>query len=316
VAKNRICQLLDIQYPVFQGGMAWVADGRLAAAVSNGGGLGIIGAGQAPVEVLQKEIALAKELTDKPFGINIMMQSPFVAQVAQLAAESGVNVVVTGAGNPAPYIEMWKKAGMKVIPVIPSVKIALKMEALGVDAVVAEGMESGGHIGETTTMSLVPQVADAVKIPVVAAGGIADGRGMAAAFLLGAEGIQMGTAFLVAHECKISADFKARILAAGDSDTVVTGRRAKHAVRSLKNEFTEQYLELEQEAAPIEEMENLATGSLRRAVEGNDMRMGSLCAGQIAGLVKTEASAAEVIFNVVTQAEELLNRHNFALRNE
>ncbi len=313
MAQNKICQLLNIQYPVFQGGMAWVADGRLAAAVSNGGGLGIIGAGQAPVEVLQKEIKLAKTLTDKPFGINIMMQSPFVAQVAQLAADSGIKVVVTGAGNPAPYIEMWKKAGMKVIPVIPSVKIALKMEALGVDAVVAEGMESGGHIGEATTMSLVPQVADAVKIPVVAAGGIADGRGMAAAFLLGAEGIQMGTAFLVAHECKISVDFKARILASGDSDTVVTGRRAKHAVRSLKNEFTEKYLELEQGGAPVEEMEVLATGSLRRAVEGNDMQMGSLCAGQIAGLVKKEASAKEIILNVVSQAEDLLNESKFVL---
>ncbi len=304
--KSALCELLHIQYPVLQGGMAWVADGRLAAAVSNGGGLGIIGAGQAPVDVLEREIALAKELTNKPIGINIMMRSPFVAEVAELAAKSGVSAVFTGAGNPAPYMAMWKEAGMKVIPVIPSVKVAKKMADLGADAVVAEGMESGGHIGETTTLALVPQVADAVKIPVVAAGGIADGRGLAAAFLLGACGVQLGTAFLVATECKITSEFKARVIAANDTDTVVTGRRAKHAVRGLKNDFTEKYLTLEQQCAPIDELEALATGSLRRAVEGGDMVNGSLCAGQIAGLVKQEASAAQIITRIVTEGENLL----------
>ena len=305
---------LGLKYPIFQGGMAWVADGKLAAAVSNAGGLGIIGSGNAPGKVVADEIESAKSLTKKPFGVNVMLLSPYADEVVKviLANKDSVAVVTTGAGNPAKYIEKLKDAGIKVIPVVGSVALARMMERVGVDAVVAEGMESGGHIGKLTTMALVPQVVDAVKIPVIAAGGIGDGRGMAAAFMLGAEGVQMGTRFLVATESKIHPNYKKAVLRAKDASTLVTGEYAGHPSRVLKNKMAKTYIGLEKEEAlkphpDYDKLEELGTGSLRRAVIEGDAKTGSFMAGEIAGMVKKEQPAAEILAEVYSQADKLLN---------
>ena len=305
---------LGLKYPIFQGGMAWVADGKLAAAVSNAGGLGIIGSGNAPGSVVADEIESAKSLTKKPFGVNVMLLSPYADEVVKviLANKDSVAVVTTGAGNPAKYIEKLKNAGIKVIPVVGSVALARMMERVGVDAVVAEGMESGGHIGKLTTMALVPQVVDAVKIPVIAAGGIGDGRGMAAAFMLGAEGVQMGTRFLVATESKIHPNYKQAVLRAKDASTLVTGEYAGHPSRVLKNKMAKTYIGIEKEEAlkphpDYDKLEELGTGSLRRAVIDGDRETGSFMAGEIAGMVKREQPAAEILAEVYSQADKLLN---------
>ncbi len=307
--KSPLCEMLGITYPIFQGGMAWVAKGRLAAAVSEGGGLGIIAASQAPAEYVREQIHILKSLTDKPFGVNIMMQSPYVKEIAELVIEEKVPVLTTGAGNPTPYMEAWKAAGIKVFPVIPNVKVAKKMAAAGAAGLVAEGMESGGHIGEMTSMALLPQVLDAVDIPVLAAGGFADGRGLAAALLMGAAGVQMGTAFLVAEECDIAQGYKDKVVAAQDTDTVITGRSTSHVVRSIKNQMTARYLEVEGSCAEnkMEQLEKLGAGALRRATEG-DIEMGALMAGQIAGLVKEEAPAAVIIERIMDDVVKVLKK--------
>lgn len=303
---TEVTKLLGIQYPVIQGGMAWVAEHHLAAAVSEAGGLGLIGASAAPAEWVRNEIREAKKLTDKPFGVNIMLMSPYADEVAKVVAEGGVKVVTTGAGNPEKYMELWKNAGIRVIPVVASVALARRMERAGADAVVAEGCESGGHIGETTTMALVPQVADAVKIPVIAAGGIADGRGMAAAFMLGAEAVQMGTRFVASKEAVVHENYKQLVIKAKDIDTRVTGRTTGHPVRAIRNEMTRHYLELEKEGAPFEELEKLTLGGLRRAVVDGDVKTGSVMSGQIAGMVKDEKSCKEIIEQMMNEMEELL----------
>lgn len=303
---TEVTKLLGIQYPVIQGGMAWVAEHHLAAAVSEAGGLGLIGASAAPAEWVRNEIREAKKLTDKPFGVNIMLMSPYADEVAKVVAEKGVKVVTTGAGNPEKYMELWKNAGIRVIPVVASVALARRMERAGADAVVAEGCESGGHIGETTTMALVPQVADAVKIPVIAAGGIADGRGMAAAFMLGAEAVQMGTRFVASKEAVVHENYKQLVIKAKDIDTRVTGRTTGHPVRAIRNEMTRHYLELEKEGAPFEELEKLTLGGLRRAVVDGDVKTGSVMSGQIAGMVKDEKSCKEIIEQMMNEMEELL----------
>lgn len=306
--KTRVTELLGIEYPIIQGGMAWVAEHNLAAAVSAAGGFGLIGGANAPAEVVREEIRKAKELTDKPFGVNVMLLSPHADDVAKVVIEEGIKVVTTGAGNPGKYIEMWKEAGIKIIPVVASVAHARKMERCGADAVVAEGTESGGHIGAQTTMSLVPQVVDAVSIPVIAAGGIGDGRGFAASFMLGAEGVQMGTRFLVAKECIVHENYKKRVLAAKDIDSVVTGRSHGHPVRSLRNQMTREYERLEKEEAGFEELEYLTLGTLRNAVMDGDITGGTVMAGQIAGLVKKEQTCKEMIKEIIEEAEKLLNR--------
>ena len=297
--------------PVIQGGMAWVAEYHLAAAVSNAGGLGLIGAASAPAEWVRDQIRKAKELTDRPFGVNIMLMSPYAEEVAQVVVEEGVKVVTTGAGNPEKYMEMWKKAGVKVIPVVASAALAKRMERCGADAVVAEGCEAGGHIGENTTMCLVPQIVDAVKIPVIAAGGIADGRGMAAAFMLGAKGVQMGTHFIVTDECQVHNAYKERILKAKDIDSRVTGRSTGHPVRALRNDMTKKYLELEKQGASFEELEQLTLGGLRKAVLDGDVKDGSVMAGQIAGLVKERMSCKELIHRLVTETDALMKGTKF-----
>lgn len=304
--KTRITELLGIEYPVIQGGMAWVAEYHLAAAVSEAGGLGLIGAASAPPEIVREQIREAKKLTDKPIGVNVMLLNPNAEEVAKIVIEEGVKVVTTGAGNPGKYMEMWKNAGVKVIPVVASVAMAKLMERAGADAVVAEGMESGGHIGEATTMTLVPQVVDAVKIPVVAAGGIADGRGMAAAMMLGAEAVQMGTVFVTAKESIVHSNYKQKIVGAKDIDSEVTGRSTGHPVRSIRNKMTREYLRLEKEGASFEELEHLTLGSLRNAVMDGDVVNGTVMAGQIAGLIKEEKSCKEIIENITAQAERLL----------
>ena len=304
--KTRITELLGIEYPVIQGGMAWVAEYHLAAAVSEAGGLGLIGAASAPPEIVREQIREAKKLTDKPIGVNVMLLNPNAEEVAKIVIEEGVKVVTTGAGNPGKYMEMWKNAGVKVIPVVASVAMAKLMERAGADAVVAEGMESGGHIGEATTMTLVPQVADAVKIPVVAAGGIADGRGMAAAMMLGAEAVQMGTVFVTAKESIVHSNYKQKIIGAKDIDSEVTGRSTGHPVRSIRNKMTREYLRLEKEGASFEELEHLTLGSLRNAVMDGDVVNGTVMAGQIAGLIKEEKSCKDIIENITAQAECLL----------
>ena len=304
--KTRITELFGIEYPIIQGGMAWVADYHLAAAVSNAGGLGLIGAASAPGDVVRTQIREAKKLTDKPFGVNIMLMSPFAEDIAQLVTEEKVAAVTTGAGNPEKYMAQWKAAGIKVIPVIASVALAKRMERVGADAVVAEGTESGGHIGQATTMTLVPQVVDAVQIPVIAAGGIGDGRGMAAAFMLGAEAVQMGTRFCVADECVIHDKYKDRILKAKDIDSEVTGRSHGHPVRGLRNKMTREYLKLEAEGASFEQLENLTLGGLRKAVVEGDTDNGSVLAGQIAGMITKRQSCQEIVDEVMDQAERLL----------
>lgn len=304
--KTRVTELLGIEKPIIQGGMAWVAESHLAAAVSNAGGFGLIGAANAPADVVRNYIHEARELTDKPFGVNIMLMSPFAEDIAQLVTEEKVAAVTTGAGNPEKYMAQWKAAGIKVIPVIASVALAKRMERVGADAVVAEGTESGGHIGQATTMTLVPQVVDAVQIPVIAAGGIGDGRGMAAAFMLGAEAVQMGTRFCVADECVIHDKYKDRILKAKDIDSEVTGRSHGHPVRGLRNKMTREYLKLEAEGAAFEQLENLTLGGLRKAVVEGDTDNGSVLAGQIAGMITKRQSCQEIVDEVLDQAERLL----------
>lgn len=304
--KTRITELLNIQYPIIQGGMAWVAEHNLAAAVSNAGGLGIIGAASAPAEVVREEVRKCKELTDKPFGVNVMLLNPNADEVAKIIVEEGVKVVTTGAGNPGKYINMWKEAGVAVIPVVASVAMAKMMERAGADAVVAEGCESGGHIGQTTTMALVPQVVDAVSIPVIAAGGIADGRGLAAVRMLGAEAVQMGTRFIVAEESIVHANYKSKVVKASDISSEVTGTTTGHPVRCLRNQMTKEYIRLEKEGADFMELEKLTLGSLRAAVIDGDVVNGTLMAGQIAGLVSKEQTCKEMIEEIMKQAEELL----------
>lgn len=306
--KTRITELLQIEYPIIQGGMAWVAEHRLAAAVSNAGGLGIIGAASAPPEVVREEIRKCKELTDRPFGVNIMLLNPNADEVAGIVVEEGVRVVTTGAGNPAKYMDLWKRADVKVLPVVASVAMAKMMERAGADGVVAEGMESGGHIGQTTTMALVPQVVDAVSVPVVAAGGIADGRGLAAAFMLGAEAVQMGTRFVAAKESIVHENYKHQILKAKDIDSVITGISTGHPVRSLRNHMTREYLQLEKENADFMELEKLTLGSLRKAVIDGDTVNGTLMAGQIAGLIREEKSCADIIQDIMRQAQQTVQR--------
>ena len=305
--KTAITELLGIQYPILQGGMAWVAESTLAAAVSNAGGLGILAAANAPSDYVKEQIKKVKEQTDKPFGLNIMLLSPYAADIAHLAVQEQIPVVTTGAGNPGPYMAMWKDAGIRVIPVVASVAMAKMMQRSGADAVIAEGCESGGHVGETTTMALVPQVADAVEIPVIAAGGIGDGRGFAAAMMLGAQGVQMGTRFLAAKECVIHQNYKDRVLRAKDIDTVVTGRSTGHPVRTLRNKMTREYLRMEKEGCSFDELEALTIGGLRRAVLEGDADQGSMMSGQIAGLVKKEQTCREILEEVMAQAEELLH---------
>ena len=304
--KTKITELLGIEYPIIQGGMAWVAEYHLAAAVSEAGGLGLIGAASAPPEVVREQIRKAKELTDKPFGVNVMLLNPNADEVAKVIVEEGIRVVTTGAGNPAKYMEMWKSAGVKVIPVVASVALAKMMARAGADAIVAEGTESGGHIGAATTMTLVPQVVDAVDIPVIAAGGIADGRGFAAAIMLGAEAVQMGTRFIVAKESIVHAAYKAKVIAAKDIDSEVTGGSTGHPVRQIRNKMTREYLELEKKGASFEELEYLTLGSLRKAVMEGDVINGTLMAGQIAGLVKKEQTCAEIIQEIMAEAKVLL----------
>ncbi len=301
-----ICDLLGISYPIIQGGMAWVATHSIAAAVSEAGGLGIIAAGHAPSEWLREEIRACKTLTKKPFGVNIMLLSPYVDEVAQVVVEEGVSMVTTGAGNPGKYMDLWKNAGIKVIPVVPSVALAKRMEKCGADAVIAEGMESGGHIGELSTMALVPQVVDAVSIPVIAAGGIGDGRGIAAAFMLGAQGVQIGTRFLVAKECDIPDTYKQRVLKASDIDTVVTGRSTGHPVRGLRNQLTREFIQAEKSGATPEELEVLGTGALRRAAIEGDVMRGSVLAGQISGMINKEQTTKEIIEELMLQLNQLV----------
>ncbi len=306
--KTGITELLGIEYPIIQGGMAWVAEYNLAAAVSNAGGFGIIGAASAPPEIVREQIRKCKELTDKPFGVNVMLMNPNAEEVAKIVIEEGVKAVTTGAGNPAKFIPMWKEAGVKVMPVVASVAMAVMMERAGADAIVAEGMESGGHIGQTTTMALLPQVVDAVNIPVIGAGGIADGRGFAAAIMLGAEAVQMGTAFLVAKENIVHENYRNKVIAAKDIDSVVTGTSTGHPVRGLRNHMTKEYLRLEKEGATIDELEKITLGALRRAVIEGDAKDGTVMAGQIAGLIKKEATCKEIITSIYNEGVELLNR--------
>lgn len=304
--KTRVSELLHTKYPVIQGGMAWVAEYHLAAAVSNAGGLGLIGAASAPPEIVREQIREAKKLTDKPFGVNVMLLNPNAEEVAKIVVEEGVPVVTTGAGNPAKFMELWKNAGVTVIPVVASVAMAKMMERAGADAVVAEGMESGGHIGSQTTMTLVPQVVDAVNIPVIAAGGIADGRGIAASMMLGAEGVQMGTRFVAAEESIAHANYKERIIKAKDIDSEVTGMSTGHPIRVLRNQMTREYLKMEKEGATFEELEQLTLGSLRLAVMEGDVVKGSLMAGQSAGMVKKIQSCKDIIEELMTEADALL----------
>ena len=304
--KTEVTELLGIEYPIIQGGMAWVAEYHLAAAVSEAGGLGIIGASSAPADWVREQVREAKKLTDKPFGVNIMLLNPNADEVAKVIVEEGVQVVTTGAGNPEKYMEMWKAAGVKVIPVVASVAQAVRMERCGADAVVSEGCEAGGHIGESTTMVLVPQVADAVSIPVIAAGGIADGRGVAAAFMLGAKAVQVGTHFVVTEESQVHENYKERILKAKDIDTKVTGRTTGHPVRALRNQMTREYLKKEAAGASFEELELMTLGGLRKAVVEGDVTTGSVMAGQSAGMVKEKMTCAQLIQKLNNEAEYLL----------
>lgn len=304
--KTRVTEVLDTEYPIIQGAMAWVAEHNLASAVSAAGGLGIIASATAPVDVVREEIRKLREKTDKPFGVNLMLLSPYTDEIAKLVVEEKVPVVTTGAGNPEKYMDSWKAAGIKVIPVVASVALARRMERYGADAIVAEGCEAGGHIGEQTTMTLIPQVVDAVNVPVIGAGGVGDGRGMAAMFLLGAEGVQVGTRFVVADESIVHDNYKERIVTSKDIDSVVTGRTTGHPVRTLRNLNTREYLQKEKEGATFEELEMLTLGGLRRAVVEGDMKTGSVMAGQIAGLIKKRQSCESIMKELVTETEILL----------
>lgn len=302
-----ICEMLNIRYPIFQGGMAHISDAKLAAAVSEAGGLGLISAANGNVKWIEEQIDLARSLTDKPFGVNIMLMSANVDEIAKLVARKKVAVVTTGAGSPDKYINMWKEAGIKVIPVVASSALAKLMARMGADAVIAEGGESGGHIGEMTTMALVPQVCDSVDIPVIAAGGIADGRGVAAAFMLGAQGVQIGTRFLTALECTLSRTYKDKVLKANDTSTIVTGRRLGHPVRSLKTPFSRNYAKAEYTSISDDELENMAVGTLRAAVVDGDDKKGCFLAGQISGLVNKEQTALDIITEMFDETETILN---------
>lgn len=304
--ETRITKLLGIKYPIIQGGMAWVAEYHLAAAVSAAGGLGLIGAASAPAEIVREQIREAKKLTDKPVGVNVMLLNPNAEEVAKVIVEEGVKVVTTGAGNPGKFMELWKNAGVKVIPVVASVAMAKMMERAGADAVVAEGMESGGHIGSATTMTLLPQVVDAVQIPVIAAGGIADGRGFAASIMLGAEAVQMGTVFVTANESIVHSNYKKKVIAAKDIDSEVTGMSTGHPVRCLRNKMTREYLKLEEQGASFEELEHMTLGALRNAVMDGDVINGTVMAGQIAGMIKEEKSCEEIIQGIMAKAKQLL----------
>ncbi len=306
--RTEITELLGLQYPIIQGGMAWVAEYHLAAAVSEAGGLGIIGAAAAPAEWVREQIREVKRRTEKPFGVNIMLMSPYADEVARIVVEEDVKVVTTGAGSPEKYMKLWKEAGIRVIPVVASVALAKRMERCGADALVAEGTEAGGHIGENTTMVLVPQIADAVKIPVIAAGGIADGRGAAAAFMLGAKGIQIGTRFVVTEESQVHENYKEAILKAKDIDSKVTGRSTGHPVRGLRNQMTKEYLKREAEGASLEELELLAAGGLRRAVVEGDVTTGSVMAGQSAAMIREQLSCREVIERILQEMTALLKQ--------
>ncbi|GEQ19668.1 2-nitropropane dioxygenase [Clostridium butyricum] len=301
--KNRVCELLKIEYPIFQGGMARIADASLAAAVSEAGGLGII-TGAAPTEWVREQIREAKKITDKPFGVNIMLMSENAEEIADLVCEEGIKVVTTGAGSPGKYMAKWKEHDIKVIPVVASVALAKRIEKSGADAIIAEGTESGGHVGQLTTMALVPQVVDAVSIPVIAAGGIGDGRGVAASFMLGSEGIQIGTRFLVAKECTVHQNYKDKVLKAKDIDTEVTGRPTGHPVRVLRNKLARTYIKMEKDGASLDELEQLGVGALRKAVVDGDVDNGSVMSGQIAGLVNKEQTAKEIIEELFTEAKE------------
>ncbi len=306
--KSTICEMLDIKYPVFQGGMAWIADGKLAAAVSDGGGLGIIAAGNASGDYIRQQIRVAKSITNKPIGVNMMLLSPFADEIAKVVIEEKIQVVTTGAGNPSKYMKEWLAAGIKVIPVVPSVAMAKLMTRLGASALIAEGGESGGHVGELTTMVLVPQICDATTLPVIAAGGIADGRGVAAAFMLGACGVQMGTRFLSAKECNIHPIYKEKILKATDLCTMVTGKRLGHPVRSLRTVFTREYAKAEFSGIPDSELEGLASGKLRLAVQNGDSKNGCFLSGQVAGMVNKEQPAAQIVSEIMEEAEPILMR--------
>lgn len=308
--KTRVTELLNIEYPLIQGGMAWVADANLAAHVSKAGGMGFIGAANAPAEWVKEQIHIARKITDKPVGVNIMLLSDYADEIAQLVIDEHIEAVTTGAGNPSKYMKAWKEAGIRVIPVVASVALARMMERAGADAVVAEGMESGGHIGEETTMTLVPQVVDAVNIPVIAAGGIGDGRGVCAAFMLGAEAVQMGTRFVVAKESNVHQNYKDRVIAAKDIDSVVTGRSTGHPVRSLRNSMTREYLDMEKEGVEFEKLERLTLGTLRKAVVDGDVKQGTVMAGQIAGLVNKEQTCEEIIKELMKEVSEVYNSHN------
>ena len=305
--QTKLTKLLGVQYPIIQGGMAWIADASLASAVSNGGGLGLISAMNANAEWVREEIRRCRTMTEKPFGVNIMLMSPYAEEVAQMVAEEKVAVVTTGAGNPSRFVKMWKEAGIKILPVVASTALARMVERAGVDAVIAEGGESGGHVGDLTTMALVPQVVDAVKLPVVAAGGIGDGRGMVAAFALGACGVQMGTRFLVADECTVSEEYKKKVLAAKDISTMVTGKRLGHPVRAIKNTYMNSYAKLEANSnIPDEELEQFGVGSLRKAAKEGNAEEGCFLAGQIAGMVKKRQPAKEMIEEIMAQAEQMM----------
>ena len=306
--KSVICEMLGIKYPVFQGGMAWISDGKLAAAVSDAGGLGIIASGNAPGDYVREQIRIAKDLTDKPIGVNIMLLSPYADDIAKIVIEEKVNVVTTGAGNPSKYMKDWLSAGIKVIPVVASVAMAKLMTRIGACALIAEGGESGGHVGELTTMVLLPQICDATTLPVIAAGGIGNGRGVAAAFIMGASGVQMGTRFLSAYECSIHPSYKEKILHATDLCTMVTGKRLGHPVRSLRTAFAREYFKAEYSDITDEELENLAVGALKKAVVDGDDEKGCFLAGQIAAIVNKEQSAAEIVKEVIEEAEPILKR--------
>lgn len=306
MAKTQICHLLNIDLPIFQGGMAWISDADLAASVSNAGGLGVIAGGNAEKHIVAAQIERIKTLTDKPYALNVMLLSPHADDIINLAIEKEVPIVITGAGSPGKYVERLKAASIKIIPVVPSVALAKRMESLGVDALIAEGTEAGGHIGELTTMALVPQVVDAVKIPVVAAGGIGDGRGAAAAFMLGAVGIQVGTRFLVSKECNVHSNYKNMVMESKDTSAVVTGRPTGHPVRILKNKLYRKYVELEKSGASLEELEALGAGTLRKAVVDGDVTYGSVMAGQIAGLINKEQTSAEIIEEIFNECETVI----------
>lgn len=304
--KSRVCELLNIEFPVLQGGMAWIADASLAAAVSEAGGLGII-TGTAPIEWIREEIRKTKQLTNKPFGVNVMLMMPHADEVAKLVCEENVPVVTTGAGSPGKYMEMWKEHGVKVIPVVASVALAKRMERSGADCIIAEGTESGGHIGQLTTLTLVPQVVDAVNIPVIAAGGIADGRGMAASYMLGAEGVQIGTRFLVATECTVHQNYKDKVLKAKDIDSEVTGRSTGHPVRVLKNKLSREYVKLEKAGVDQEVLEKLGAGSLPKAAKDGDVDNGSVMAGQIAGLINKEQTCKQIIDEIINETKNVID---------